>query len=53
IVRLGGRPAYVSTYAVGPPRDISQERKSRKPADRPVFRAYGTNGEVLAEMSPP
>ncbi|MGW3108720.1 hypothetical protein [Streptomyces sp. NPDC001100] len=51
IVRLDGRPAYVSTYAVGPPENIPQEQRSGQRANRPVFRAYGADGKVLAEMS--
>ncbi|MFJ3895783.1 MULTISPECIES: hypothetical protein [unclassified Streptomyces] len=51
IVRLAGRPAYVSTYAVGPARDITREQKTGLTSNRPVFRAYGGDGKEVAEMS--
>jgi hypothetical protein len=51
IVRLAGRPVYVSTYAVSAPRDVGEFTTSpTKPADRPLFRVYGADGKVLVSV---
>ncbi|MGW3285260.1 hypothetical protein ACWDR3_11530 [Streptomyces sp. NPDC001002] len=51
IVRLAGRPAYVSTYAVSSPEDpVERTRSPRKAGGGPVFRVYDADGEELARM---
>ncbi|MDH6219731.1 hypothetical protein [Streptomyces pseudovenezuelae] len=50
IVRLAGRPAYVSTYAVSAPEDPGQRTQSPRKLDGPVFRVYGADGKELASV---
>ncbi|PWI12695.1 hypothetical protein DI272_43700 [Streptomyces sp. Act143] len=51
IVRLAGRPSYVSSYAVSAPAgDKDRAGRVVRPPDGPVFRVYGADGEELAEM---
>lgn len=47
IVRLPGRPAYVSTYAVGAPRPAGA---SKSLLGGSLFRVYGVDGKELARM---
>ncbi|MEU6349195.1 hypothetical protein ABZ896_07695 [Streptomyces sp. NPDC047072] len=47
IVRLAGRPAYVSTYAVAAPRRASEDPL---PVDGPSFRVYDAGGGELARI---
>jgi len=51
IVRLAGRPAYVSTYAVSAPEDpVERTRSPRRVDGGPVFRVYDADGKELARM---
>ncbi|NUS25716.1 MAG: hypothetical protein HOV92_16050 [Streptomyces sp.] len=52
IVRLSGDPAYVSSYAISSPVEGSYENspEGSKSLNLPVFRAYGADGEELAEI---
>ncbi|WP_329347767.1 hypothetical protein OG226_03070 [Streptomyces sp. NBC_01261] len=50
IVRLGGKPAYVSSYAVGAPRDASMDKEGALRLNGPVFRVYDAHGRKVAEM---
>lgn len=47
VVRLAGRPAYVSTYAVGAPRRANE---GLMPSDGPSFRVYDADGRELARI---
>jgi hypothetical protein len=48
IVRLAGRPAYVSSYAVAAPRPAGAHDGLF--GDDVVFRVYGDDGKELAEV---
>lgn len=50
IVRLPGRPSFVSSYAISAPVGEKERRRLIQPVDGPVFRVYGADGEELAEM---
>lgn len=50
IVRLPGRPSFVSSYAISTPVSEKERKRLIRPVDGPVFRVYAADGEELAEM---
>jgi hypothetical protein len=50
IVRLPGRPSFVSSYAISAPVSEAERKRLVRPTEGPVFRVYGADGEELAEM---
>ncbi|MFJ6085239.1 hypothetical protein ACIQI8_27900 [Streptomyces sp. NPDC092369] len=52
IVRLPGRPAFVTTYAVSAPQDPAQHNQSPRKLVGPVFNVYGAHGKQLASVGP-
>lgn len=50
IVRLPGRPSFVSSYAISAPVSDDERKRLVRPTQGPVFRVYGADGAELAEM---
>ena len=50
IVRLPGRPSFVSSYAISAPVSEDERKRLVRPSNGPLFRVYGADGTELAEM---
>ncbi|MFF5494097.1 hypothetical protein [Streptomyces aquilus] len=50
LVRLPGRPSFVSSYAISAPVGDDERKRLVRPTQGPVFRVYGADGAELAEM---